>query len=208
MVTDYYSRLLEILSITKTTSEAVITKLLSIFARFGIPEELVTDNSQQFTSLQFKDFIFKHDIQQTTSSPYHPQSNGMAERAIRTAKSNLKQPDPQLALLSYRDTATEPTRESPGRLLMGRRLWTTVPKLKHPLRPDWPNLSIVRQTDAKAKQAYKSTYNRRYSAKLLPALGVGDRVRLKTDTEGAERDWSYPGYMFHTTLVCCEDTAR
>lgn len=117
------------------------------------------------------------------SSPYYPQANGMAERAVRTAKSILRQQDPQLALLTYRDTATEPTKESPARLLMGRRLRTTVPKLHHQLRPAWPNLSTVKQTDAKAKQAYEYTYNRRYSAKPLPALGVGDRVRLKTDSE-------------------------
>ncbi|KAJ8007533.1 hypothetical protein DPEC_G00095010 [Dallia pectoralis] len=66
---------------------------------------------------------------------------------------------------------------------MGRRIRTTVPKLHHQLRPAWPNLSIVKQTDAKAKQTYETTYNRRYTAKPLPALGVGDRVRLKTDSE-------------------------
>lgn len=183
VVIDYYSRWLEVLSLTQTTSEAVISKLMSIFIRFGIPEELITDNGPQFTSRQFQDFTSKYDIQHTTSSPYYPQANGMAERAVRTAKSILRQQDPQLALLIYRDTATEPTKESPARLLMGRRLRTTVPKLHHQLRPSWPNLSTVRQTDAKAKQAYENTYNRRYSAKQLPALGVGDRVRLKTDSE-------------------------
>ena len=192
VVIDYYSRWLEILSLTKTTSEAVINKLMTIFTRFGLAEEIVTDNASYFSSRQFKDWTSKYDIKHTTSSPYYPQSNGMAERAVQTAKSILKQPDPQLALLIYRDTATEPTKESPARLLMGRRLRTTVPKLNHQLKPAWPNLSVVRQNDAKAKQAYESTYNRKHSAKPLPALGVGDRVRLKTDTE---KEWRGTGVI-------------
>lgn len=153
------------MSLTQTTSEAVISKLMSIFTRFGIPEELITDNGLQFTSQLFQVFTSKYDIQHTKSSPYYPQANGMAERAVRTAKSILRQQDPQLALLIYRDTATEPTKESPARLLMGRRVRTTVPKLHHQLTPAWPNLSTVRQTDAKAKQAYEYTYNRRYTTK-------------------------------------------
>lgn len=98
----------------------------------------------------------------------------MAERDVETAKGILKQAYPQLTLLSYRDTPTEPTKESPARLLMGKRLRTTVPKLNHQPMPAWPNLSIVKQNDAKAKQAYESTYNRRHSAKPLPALGLED----------------------------------
>lgn len=183
------------MSLTSTTSEPVISKLLSIFAQFGIPEELITDNSPQFASQQFKDFMSKYDIQHTTSSPFYPQANGLAERAVRTAKSILRQPDPQLSLLSYRDTATEPTKESPARLLMGR-LRTTVPKLNNLLRRAWPNLSTVKQNDTKAKKAYQSTYNRRYSAKPLPVLDVGDRVRLKTDTE---KEWSGTGVIQATS---------
>lgn len=115
VVMDYYSRWLE--SLTRTTSEAMMSKLLSIFAWFGIPEELITDNDPQFASQQFKDFMSKYDIQHTTSSPYYPQTNGLAVHTVRTTKSILRQPDPQLALLSYRDTATEQTKESPARLL-------------------------------------------------------------------------------------------
>ena len=152
----------------------MIAKLMSIFARHGIPEEFVSDNGPQLSADQFKSFTRMHDIKHTISSPYYPQANGMAERAVRTAKSILKQPDPYLALLCYRDTPTEPTNESPARLLMGRRLRTTVPKLNCQLRPEWPNLVTVRQNDAKAKQAYEHTYNKRYSAEPLPALEVGD----------------------------------
>ncbi len=53
IVIDYFSRWLEILELPKTTSETVIQKLKGIFTRFGIPEQLMTDNdlNSQLNSL-------------------------------------------------------------------------------------------------------------------------------------------------------------
>ncbi|RXN04032.1 multidrug resistance-associated 1 [Labeo rohita] len=112
-------------------------------------------------------------------------ANGMAERAVRTAKWILKQDDPHQALLSYRSTRTEPTKESPARLLMGREIRTTLPVLKESLQPMWPDLEKVKTNDVKAKQCYEKYYNRKYSTKPLPPLSIGDRVRLKIDGEKA-----------------------
>ena len=185
IVIDYFSRWLEILELPKTNSETVIQKLKSIFVRYGTPEELMTDNGPQFTAEQFRCFAAEYDFQHVTSSPHFPQSNGMAERAVKTAKWILKQDDPHLALLSYRSTPTEPTRESPARLLMGREIRTTLPVLKENLRPVWPDLETIKRNDAKAKKCYERYYNRRYSTKPLPSLSIGDKVRLKIDGEKA-----------------------
>ncbi|KAL7849761.1 hypothetical protein SRHO_G00191100 [Serrasalmus rhombeus] len=189
IVIDYFSRWLEILHLPKTNSEIVIEKLKSIFTRYGIPEELMTDNSPQFSAEQFRNFTAEYDFQHVTSSPHFPQSNGMAKRAVKTAKWILKQDNPHLSLLSYRSTPTEPTRQSPAKLLMGREIRTTLPVLKESLRPMWPNLETVKKNDAKAKQSYEKDYNRRYSAKPLPSLSIGEKVRLKIDGEKA---WTTP----------------
>ena len=67
VVMDYYSRFIEILSLVETTSQVVIQKLKQGFARWGIPEELISDNGTQFKSLQFDEFKAKYGFKHTTS---------------------------------------------------------------------------------------------------------------------------------------------
>ena len=97
IISDYYSRFIEILHMPSTTSTQVILKLKAIFARFGVPDEMVSDNGPQFSSSEFQEFAKQLDFRHCTSSPHHPQGNGHAERAVQTAKKILKQADPVMA---------------------------------------------------------------------------------------------------------------
>lgn len=106
-----------------TTSAQVTLKLKAASARYGIQEEVVSDNGPQFSSDAFRDFAremdFKHHV---TSSPHNPQGHGHAERAVQTAKRIVRQKDPLLALMVYRSSAHSSTGVSPAELLMGRNI--------------------------------------------------------------------------------------
>ena len=54
---DYYSSYLEAHVLRDITSREVIKVLTDVFARFGFPEELVSDKGKQFVSAEFENFL-------------------------------------------------------------------------------------------------------------------------------------------------------
>lgn len=180
---DYFSRYIEVANLTTTTTAHVTAKLKSIFARHGVPETVVTDNGPQFSSAEFAAFARDYDFTHTTSSPRYPQSNGEAERAVRTVKSLLeKGEDPHKALMAYRATplAQGP---SPAQLLMGRNIRTTVPVSPAKLKPEWPDLQEFRKKDQDLKDQQASWFNKRHNTKTRPELRPGQKVWVKNTNE-------------------------
>ena len=72
VIMDYHSRYIEIAHMPTTKSTAVIAKLKSIFAWWGIPEHFTSDNDPQFTADEFIQFAESYGIHITTSSPGFP----------------------------------------------------------------------------------------------------------------------------------------
>lgn len=123
-----YSKWLEVVSLSAATSTVTIEHLRSMFATHGLPKVLVTDNGSQFTSAEFNAFLKGNGIQHVCSSPYHPSSNGLAERAVQCFKEGLKRSPSgdslknRLAkfLFCYCLTPHSTTGVSPAELLLGR----------------------------------------------------------------------------------------
>ena len=61
-----------------------------MFAQFGLLEKVITDNGSTFISAEFKQFLHKNGIKHVLSPPYHPATNGLAERAVKTFKEGVK----------------------------------------------------------------------------------------------------------------------
>ena len=176
LVVDYFSRYIEIARLNRTTTSEVVTHLKSIFARHGIPETLISDNGPQYTSQEFASFAADYEFEHRTSSPYFPQGNGEAERAVGTIKSLLnKSGDPYKALLAYRSTPLQ-IGYSPSQLLMGRILRSTVPTTRSQREPEVPDLCSVRVQDKRSKARQKRNHDAHHGARELTPLKPGDRV--------------------------------
>ncbi|XP_039451054.1 uncharacterized protein K02A2.6-like [Culex pipiens pallens] len=90
IIVDAFSRWPEIYPTTTTTARATIQFLRSTFARLGLPMVLVSDNAAQFTCDEFESYCKANGITHILTAPYHPQSNGQAERFVDTVKRGMK----------------------------------------------------------------------------------------------------------------------
>ena len=177
LVVDYFSRYMEVQTLTTTTSASVIRALKATFARHGIPSVLVSDNGPQYSSKEMQEFADLYNFQHITSSPHYPQSNGMAERAVKTAKSLLeKSADPYMALLSYRATPLPWCGLSPAELLMGRCLQIDIPQPKRVFTRDWPYLASFHENDEEQKWQQKAEYDSHHRARPLPPFPDDESV--------------------------------
>ena len=109
-------------------NSATIEHLRASFARFGLPEVVVTDNGTCFTSSEFQEFTQRNNIRHVRTAPYHPSSNGLAERAVQTFKLGMKkqstgslQTKLSRFLFHYRLTPNTTTGIAPAELLLNRR---------------------------------------------------------------------------------------
>ena len=176
LVVDYHSKFFEICLLPDTLSSTIVTHMKSIFARYGIPKIVISDNGPQYSSIHFTSFAKQWDFKHVTSSPRYPQSNGMAERTVQTVKKLIKKAlqdgeDLYIALLNFRTSPTVDGGPSPAFKLMQRNPRTLLPSAK--------------QYSVKAP-TYSTTYYNR-DAKDLPSLKPHDTFRIQNGTSWHEK---------------------
>ena len=124
---------------TQTTSTKTISILRQLFASYGFPDQIVSDNVPQFISKEFKDFMQANGIRHIRSAPYHPASNGLVERFVRTFKEAMKAGKHdnlslshrvQNFLFTYRTTPHSTTKVAPCMLFLKRGLRTRLDLLR------------------------------------------------------------------------------
>ncbi|KAL7070427.1 hypothetical protein ACQ4LE_010332 [Meloidogyne hapla] len=138
IIVDAYSKWPEVYRMQNTSSKETIRTLQLLANRLGLPKEIVSDNGPQFRSFEFATFCKQNGIKHTFTPPYHPQSNGQAERFVDTFKRAMKKCQregkdwAEKALLAYRTTPHQAIDGySPDQLFLGRRLRTKL-TLLHP----------------------------------------------------------------------------
>ncbi|KAK7112317.1 hypothetical protein V1264_011788 [Littorina saxatilis] len=170
---DYFSNFIEVDYLPKTTADDVINKLLSHFARYGVPTE-----GSQFTSDVFQRWLKRWGVIHTTSSPTHHQANGKAEAAVKTAKHLMWKciqsgSDVYEALLELRNTPAQDTNVSPTQLMFGHLTRSRIPAATEKQL----GKKVVReamQKRTRRRQSVKRCYDRQ--ARDLPPLQSGQPV--------------------------------
>ncbi|XP_041982842.1 uncharacterized protein K02A2.6-like [Aricia agestis] len=140
LIIDSRSRWLDVHIMQGTTALHVITKLCKTFAFIGVPAQLVSDNGPPFSSVEFVNFLIANGCEAVKTPPYHPQSNGTAERMVQTIKKclvRLENENPKLCreiilqnfLFTYRNSPNV-TGMSPNEILFKQRPRTRFDLMK------------------------------------------------------------------------------
>ncbi|XP_032237818.1 uncharacterized protein K02A2.6-like [Nematostella vectensis] len=88
---DAYSGFWEVDELTQATAANVINKTKQHFAHYGIPDRVYSDNGPQFANAEYTTFASSWKFEHQTSSPYHSQSNGLIEAAVKSAKKSAEE---------------------------------------------------------------------------------------------------------------------
>ena len=178
ILVDAHSKWIDVHPVKNANSTTTIQKLRSIFATHGLPEMIVSDNGSVFTSSEFKEFTSRNAIRHVTTAPYHPSSNGLAERAVQTFKASMKKitagsVETRVArfLFQYRLTPHASTGRPPAELLLGRRPRSLLDNLK----PD-VSAHVRRQQEHQKLHHDTHTSDRQFD--------VGDQVFVRQFSQG------------------------
>ncbi|KAF0745995.1 Integrase catalytic domain-containing protein, partial [Aphis craccivora] len=177
VISDYFSKWLEVEEMKGKTTSNVIEKLKKVFSRFGIPKIIVADNNP-FNSIEFLKFCKQWDIKLSTCSPYFHQSNGLAEKSVDIVK-GINTP---VAGLSF----------SPAQLLQSRRLRSLINNFNEDcLKPIVvnPSMQII-----KNKERQINSYNKN-AGKKEKEFHPGKKVYIQ---KIFNKKW-FPGIIVNKT---------
>ena len=219
VICDYATRYPEAIPLRSIEAKKIANELVKLFSRVGIPREILTDQGSNFTSKLLKQIYLLLSVKGVTTSPYHPQTDGLVERFNGTLKSMIRKfvdEDPKswdemlpYLLFAYREVSQESTGFSPFELLYGwkvrgpldvmKEAWTgtvTGPQsvVSHVLtiRDRLTSMTdLVKANMDKAQTQQKSWYDRKSKAREFKS---DDEVLLllPSSTNALEAKWMGP----------------
>lgn len=164
IIVDSYSKWTQVHITNKITSEETCKLLQNTFSLYGVPDTVVSDNGPQFTSNTFKDFLKMQGVRfHKRIAPYHPATNGQAERYVQTIKralmsmgtsaSNLRE-DINEFLQQYHKAPHSTTGQPPSLLFLGRIIRTRIDTVRPDLR-----LNIKNKDSVSSKSSIPRSFN-------------------------------------------------
>ena len=166
-VVDSYSKYPWIFQLAAISSKDVISALKFCFSKFGIPEEVISDNGPQIIARDYQDFAAQYGLRLTTNTTHTTQRvMVLLKGRFKPSKDLLSKyakdgSDLHLALLHLRSTPLESRAPSSGELLHDRQLRTTLPVIirlpanSEAVRAALQSRQVYTNHDAHAKELIK-----------------------------------------------------
>ena len=113
------------------TAQHIADHIKQIFAKYGWPDALVSDNGPCYASEIFKGLVEEYQVNHITSLPHYPQSNGLAEKYVLIIKNLFHKAkeegqDLHKCLMTYRNTPLSSHLQSPMQILSNRATRSTL----------------------------------------------------------------------------------
>lgn len=170
-------------SVIKGTTFLSVSKVLDkLFARFGYPKTVKSDNGPPFGGQEYAQYFEARGIKANFSVPRYAQSNGQVEaymklvnRAMEVASANSSSYLEELAkrIRAHNSAINRMTGVSPDEMMFGRKLRRSLPLIGMS-RVDL-NMDRIRDRDAREKQKAKVREDAKRGARV-PQHKVGDKV--------------------------------
>ena len=118
--------------LTSMTAQHIVDHIKEIFAEYGWPDTLVSNNRPCYASETFKELMEEYQVNHITSSPHYPQSNGLAKKYVQIVKNLFHKAkeegqDLHKCLMTYRNTPLSSHLQSPMQILSNRATRSTLP---------------------------------------------------------------------------------
>ena len=190
-------------------ANGLVNCLRNVFTCFGVPEELSSDGGPEFKSSVTRDFLSRWGVRHRISSAYHPQSNGRAEVAVKSAKRLLRSntgPSGTLnsdnflrVMLQLRDTPDPDCNISPAQIVFGKPMRDAFSfvnrrvKFSNPhVRPTWREAWQEKES-ALRQRFHRSSETLDEHARPLPPLAVGNKCYIQNQTGNNPKRWDRSG---------------
>ena len=205
LMVDSFSKWGDVDIVPRAGTRGVIKVLRSWFSRYGLPNQIVSDNGPQFVSKEFKSFCKRNGIVHITVPRYHQSSNGEAERFVQTVKKGLKRSQTKRVdfrenlenfMFAQRNTPSPVTGFAPSELFIGRRLKSRLDLIR-------PNNSLVKN-EARHVRHHSSSRSAKNVGNRDRRFAKNDKVVVRNFFTMKSAKW-VPGVVVRAVGSRCYD---